>query len=39
LNRLRALLKTRMADLDDTSEASTWYRDHWTKDRIITRVR
>ncbi len=39
LNRFRALLKTRMAELDDTFEASTWYRDHWTKDRIITRVR
>jgi arylsulfatase A-like enzyme len=39
LDRFRALLKTRMAELDDTFEASTWYRDHWTKDRIITRVR
>ena len=39
LNRFRALLKTRMTELDDTFEASTWYRDHWTKDRIITRVR
>ncbi|MGO8925901.1 MAG: hypothetical protein ACLQU3_03250 [Limisphaerales bacterium] len=28
-----------MRELDDTFEASTWYRDHWTKDRIITRVR
>ena len=39
LNHFRALLKTRMAELDDTFEASTWYRDHWTKDRIITHVR
>ena len=39
LDRFRALLKTRMKELDDTFEASTWYRDHWTKDRIITRVR
>ena len=39
LKRFRALLKTRMAELDDTFEASTYYRDHWVKDRIITRVR
>ena len=39
MQRFRELLKTRMNDLDDTFEASTWYRDHWTKDRIITRVR
>jgi len=39
LNHFRALLKTRMAELDDTFEASTWYRDHWTQDRIITHVR
>jgi len=39
LNRFRALLKTRMQELEDTFEASTWYRDHWVKDRIITRVR
>ncbi|MBN1491245.1 MAG: sulfatase [Phycisphaerae bacterium] len=39
LNRFRDLLKKRMAELDDTFEACTWYRDHWTKDRIITRVR
>ena len=35
----RALLKKRMEDLDDGFEACTWYRDHWTKDRVITRVR
>jgi arylsulfatase A-like enzyme len=39
LNRFRALLKSRLAELDDSLEASTWYRDHWVKDRIITRVR
>lgn len=32
----RALPGTRMTDLGDTFEASAWYRDHWTKDRIIT---
>ncbi|MCX6375915.1 MAG: sulfatase [Armatimonadetes bacterium] len=35
----RALLKKRMEDLDDGFEAGTWYRDHWVKDRVITRVR
>jgi arylsulfatase A-like enzyme len=39
LNHLRALLKARMTELDDSFEASTWYRDHWVKDRIITRMR
>jgi arylsulfatase A-like enzyme len=39
LNHFRALLKTRMKDLDDSFEAGTWYRDHWVKDRIITHVR
>ena len=32
LERLRKLnLKMRMAELDDTFQACTWYRDHWTK--------
>jgi hypothetical protein len=35
----RALLKTRVQVLDDTFEASTWYREHWIKDRNITHVR
>ncbi|HOX55333.1 MAG TPA: sulfatase [Candidatus Paceibacterota bacterium] len=35
LNRFRALLKTRMQELDDNFAASTWYRDHWVQDRII----
>ncbi len=39
MKSFRALLKKRMDELDDGFEASTWYRDHWTKDRIITRVR
>jgi arylsulfatase A-like enzyme len=39
LNRFRAMLKQRMNELEDTFEAGTWYRDHWTRDRIITRVR
>ena len=25
----------RMAALGDTFEACTWYRDHWTRDRVI----
>ena len=39
LDHFRALLKTRLKELDDTFEASTWYRDHWVKDRNITHVR
>jgi arylsulfatase A-like enzyme len=39
LDHFRALLKTRMQALDDTFETCTWYRDHWTKDRVITHVR
>jgi arylsulfatase A-like enzyme len=39
MKRFRALLKKRMDEIEDTFEACTWYRDHWTKDRIITRVR
>ncbi|HEY3413135.1 MAG TPA: sulfatase [Armatimonadota bacterium] len=39
LNRFRELLKVRMTAVGDTFEASSWYRDHWTKDRIITFVR
>jgi arylsulfatase A-like enzyme len=33
--RFRELLRTRMIALDDTFETCTWYRDHWTEDRII----
>lgn len=39
LNQFRSLLTQRMADLEDTFEASSYYRDHWVKDRVITRVR
>jgi arylsulfatase A-like enzyme len=39
MTRLRALLKARLKALDDNFEASTWYRDHWVKDRIITYAR
>ncbi len=35
----RAVLKMRMAALDDDNQSSAWYRDHWTKDRIITHLR
>lgn len=35
----RTLLAKRMKELDDTFEASSYYRDNWVKDRIITRVR
>jgi arylsulfatase A-like enzyme len=30
LQRFRALLREKMAALNDTFEACTWYRDHWT---------
>ncbi len=33
----RKLLKKRMADLNDTFPASTWYRRRWTEDRNIMR--
>jgi len=37
LNRFRRMLADKMRSLNDTFEASTWYRDHWTRDRIILR--
>jgi len=46
VDRLRALVKDHDADADrlkkmhslnDTFQACTWYRDHWTRDRIILR--
>jgi len=37
LDRLRKRLKRRMEELNDTFEACTWYRDHWTRDRNILR--
>jgi arylsulfatase A-like enzyme len=38
LERFRALLKTKMVSLNDSFKACTWYRDHWTQDRIILRT-
>jgi len=37
LDGLRKQLKRRMEELNDTFEACTWYRDHWTRDRNILR--
>lgn len=37
MKRFREMLTSRMASLGDTFEACTWYRDHWTRDRIIVR--
>ncbi|MCD6303654.1 MAG: sulfatase-like hydrolase/transferase, partial [Planctomycetes bacterium] len=34
----RKMLAKKMASLNDGFEASTWYRDHWTKNRIILRA-
>jgi arylsulfatase A-like enzyme len=38
LEHFRALLVGRMAALNDTFETCTWYRDHWTEDRVIVRT-
>ena len=38
MDRFRAMLAAKMASLNDTFEACTWYRDHWTEDRIILRT-
>jgi arylsulfatase A-like enzyme len=35
ITRFRELLHTRMGDISDRFETCTWYRDHWTSDRII----
>jgi arylsulfatase A-like enzyme len=37
LHALRKQLNAKMDSLNDTFEACTWYRDHWTENRIITR--
>jgi arylsulfatase A-like enzyme len=37
LAELRGKLKGKIADLNDTFEACSWYRDHWIKDRNILR--
>ncbi|MFH1732494.1 MAG: sulfatase [Planctomycetota bacterium] len=38
LARFRAMLAAKMSSLNDTFEKCTWYRDHWTEDRIILRA-
>jgi arylsulfatase A-like enzyme len=38
LEYFRSLLKRKMEELGNRFEASTWYRDNWTKDRIILRT-
>jgi arylsulfatase A-like enzyme len=38
LEKFRGMLKARMNGINDTFESCTWYRDHWTKDRIILRT-
>lgn len=35
--RLRRRLQQRMDELNDRFEKTTWYRDHWTRDRVILR--
>jgi arylsulfatase A-like enzyme len=35
--RMRQQVEQRMATLNDTFQPCTWYRDHWTHDRIILR--
>lgn len=35
MHRFRAMLAKKMKSLNDTFEKCTWYRDNWTKDRII----
>ena len=37
-NRLRTLLAEKMTAVNDSFQPCTWYRDHWTKDRLILRT-
>jgi len=37
MDRFRSMLAAKMNSLNDTFEACTWYRDNWTRDRIILR--
>jgi arylsulfatase A-like enzyme len=37
LGHFRTMLKKRMEEMGDTFETCTWYRDHWTEDRVIQR--
>jgi arylsulfatase A-like enzyme len=38
MSRFRAMLADRLAEINDTFESCTWYRDHWTEDRLILRT-
>ena len=38
LQLFREQLRERLAAINDTFEQCTWYRDHWTEDRIILRT-
>ncbi|MCA9883867.1 MAG: sulfatase-like hydrolase/transferase, partial [Anaerolineae bacterium] len=38
VEHFRQMLNERMNELNDTFEACTWYRDHWTDDRLILRT-
>jgi len=37
LAELRGKLRQKMTELNDPFEACSWYRDHWTKNRVILR--
>jgi arylsulfatase A-like enzyme len=38
MEKFRSLLKTKMKSINDTFECCTWYRDHWTENRIVVRT-
>ncbi|CAG7600844.1 Ulvan-active sulfatase [Paenibacillus solanacearum] len=38
LRSFRTMLEKKMNEVGDTFESCTWYRDHWTEDRIILRT-
>ena len=38
MNRFRKMLLEKMESLGDTFPPSSWYREHWTKDRLIVRT-
>jgi len=38
VKELRAFMHDKMGTLNDTFETCTWYRDHWTENRIIVRA-
>jgi arylsulfatase A-like enzyme len=38
VDRYREMLVARMAALNDSFASCTWYRDHWTEDRVIVRT-